>query len=103
MESPTSNLSLGFKLTPEVVREIETLLNLIEEDATQDGLSANATEILSHLLSLAIDQFYFDFINQLHTHTPVRASADKGISTIIKAARLVIQKMVYSLDPALSR
>lgn len=98
MDSQTPHLSLGFQLTPEIHEEVISLFAQIDSDSTQPGLSASAAELLSKLLSLSIDQFYFDVMDQVRAHPAARRSADKGISTVIKGAKLVIRKMVNSLD-----
>ncbi|MBV1922222.1 MAG: hypothetical protein KUG73_16210 [Pseudomonadales bacterium] len=99
MDSQTPHLSLGFRLTSEIHTEINNLLARIEQNSAQPGLSADAATVLSKLLSLAIDQFYFDIMDQVQAHPAARRSADKGISTVIKGAKLVIRKMVNSLEP----
>jgi len=99
VDSQTPHLSLGFRLTPEIHTEIHSLFSRIEQNPTQTGLSADAADVLSKLLSLAIDQFYFDIMDQVQAHPAARRSADKGISTVIKGAKLVIRKMVNSLEP----
>ena len=99
VDSQTPHLSLGFQLTSEIHEEIISLFGQIEQDSTQPGLSASAAELLSRLLSLSIDQFYFNVIDQVRAHPAARRSADKGISTVIKGAKLVIRKMVNSLEP----
>ena len=99
VDAQTPHLSLGFRLTPEIHTEIHSLFARIEQNSAQTGLSADAADILSKLLSLAIDQFYFDIMNQVQAHPAARRSADRGISTVIKGAKLVIRKMVNSLEP----
>lgn len=99
MDNQTSHISLGFKLTPEIHRDILDLFACISADANQAGLSARAANSLSSLLTLAIDQFYFDIMKEVRVHPAAKRSADKGVSTVIKGAKLVIRKMVNSLEP----
>ncbi len=79
--------------------DILDLFDSISTNAKHPGLSARSAQVLSELLTMAIDQFYFDIMKDVRVHPAARRSADKGISTVIKGAKLVIRKMVNSLEP----
>lgn len=95
----TKQVLLGFEIPLEEATEMLALLEKIRQSPETKGYSAAAAQMVSRLLELGIDALYFDVMSQIASHPGTKKSADKGINTVMNGAKLVIKKMVNSLEP----
>lgn len=100
VDSPVDKqLLLGFSIPDNDAEHILGLLNRMRVAPHQKGLSAEAASVVALLLDLGMNALYFDVMNKVRAHPNVKKSADTGISTVSRAGKLVIKKMVNSLEP----
>ena len=83
---------LGFRIPDSDVESMRDLLTQIRRAPHQKGLSLKAANMVARLLDLGIDAFYYDVMTKITTHPGARKSADTGIHTVNKGAKLVIKK-----------
>ena len=100
VDSPMDKqLLLGFSIPDSDAEHILGLLNRMRVAPHQKGLSAEAAAVVALLLDLGMNALYFDVMNKVRAHPNVKKSADTGITTVSRAGKLVIKKMVNSLEP----
>ena len=90
---------LGFSIPDEDASHFLQLLGRMRLTPHQQGLSADAAAMVARLLDLGIHALYFDVMDKVRAHPNVKKSADTGINTVSRGAKLVIKKMVNSLEP----
>ena len=90
---------LGFELPRQDADSMLSLLTRIRQNPNEQGLSKEAAQMVSRLLELGIDALYFDVMSQIAAHPSTKRSADKGIQTVTSGAKLVIRKMINTLEP----
>lgn len=90
---------LGFSIPDSDAADILSLLNQMRSTPHRKGLSAQAAHMVALLLDLGIDALYFDVMNKVRAHPNTKKTADKGIQTVSSGAKLVIKRMVNSLEP----
>ena len=100
VESSTDKqVLLGFSIPDDDARHILALLNRMRLSPHQKGLSAEAAGVVARLLDLGVNALYFDVMNKVRAHPNVKKSADTGINTVSRGGKLVIRRMVNSLEP----
>lgn len=97
--SVDKQLLLGFSIPDHEADYIIGLLDRMRATPHQKGLGAEAAGVVALLLDLGMNALYFDVMNKVRAHPNVKKSADTGITTVSRAAKLVIKKMVNSLEP----
>lgn len=97
--SADKQVLLGFSIPDEDASGILELLSQMRLTPHREGLSGEAAKVVALLLDLGINALYFDVMRKVRAHPNVKKSADTGISTVSRAAKLVIKKMVNSLEP----
>ncbi|MDX1695362.1 MAG: hypothetical protein R3208_16480 [Ketobacteraceae bacterium] len=90
---------LGFSIPAEDAGYILELLRQMRLTPNKPGLSAEAAGVVARLLDLGIHALYFDVMDKVRAHPKVKKSADTGIHTVSRGGKLVIKKMVNSLEP----
>jgi len=94
-----SQAHMGFQIPAELYRDIQALIDRIRQQPRDRHLAREAADMVSDLLHRGIRAFYFDIVEDVHTHPGTRRSADAGITTVTKGADLVIRKMANNLEP----
>ena len=90
---------LGFSIPDNDASHILELLHKMRVTPHEKGLSAQGAAIVARLLDLGIHALYFDVMDKVRAHPNVKKSADTGIHTVSRGGKLVIKKMVNSLEP----
>ena len=90
---------LGFLIPADEAGQMLLLLKQMHLTPHRTGLSREAAEMVSRLLDLGIQAFYFDVMGKIKAPPSAQQAADKGIITVTKGAKLVINKMINALEP----
>ncbi|MCG8312997.1 MAG: hypothetical protein MI976_07245 [Pseudomonadales bacterium] len=101
MDEPFANrpVLLGFKIPEDDAGQMLLLLKQMHLTPHREGLSHEAAKMVSRLLDLGIQSFYFDVMGKIKAPANAQQTADKGIITVTKGAKLVINKMINALEP----
>lgn len=90
---------LGFSIPTSEAESILRLLHDMRHTPHRKGLSKSAATMVAGLLDLGVNALYFDVMAKVRAHPATKKSADTGIHTVSQGAKLVIKKMVNSLEP----